>query len=218
MIILDFDGVLFNDERFKRDFWRLFRRFGIPHRVHQAAYRETRTQCGGYRHEVHLRLIRCAMPSVDIIKLDRAIMRLLAQARQYIYREARTFLAYYKKRGEHLMLASNGYAFQKKKVASSGIIPLFSAAVVRDVPKSKIIRGFIRRFRPQRIVFIDDKKSVVEEVKRNIPQATVLQMVRRKGQERSTRADAVVSSLAAARRIIERRKSSFPQPRGAREH
>lgn len=215
MIILDFDGVLFDDWRFKKEIWRVFRRFRIPHHIHQAAYRETKAQCGGYRHDVHLRLIRRAMPSVDIVKLDRAIMRLLLRSHTYLYREALPFLAQRKKTGEDLALASQGYAFQKKKVASSGVVPLLSAAVVRDIPKSKIIRGFIRRFRPQRIVFIDDKKSVVEEVKRNVPRAVAIQVRRRKDQERSARADAIVPNLAAARRVIEQKFS--PRP-GAREH
>ncbi len=204
MIILDFDGVLFNDERFKRDLWRLFGNFCIPHHIHQAAYREARMMYDAYRHDTHLSLMRREMPSLDTSKLNHEITLLLSRSRRYLYRDALPFVAYAKKRGERLSLASNGYEFQKKKVAGSGIAPLLDAVVVASGPKSAMIRRLVRRFRPRRIFFLDDKKSVADEVKQKMPDIAVLQILRRKGTERSSRADAVLPNLSAARRFIER--------------
>lgn len=203
MLVLDFDGVLFNDERFKRDHRRVFERCGVPHRVYRAAYEETKARMrGGYRHDVHAALIRRELPRLNRARLEREITELLGRSHRYLYRDALPFLKYWKNKGETLILASRGYQFQKKKVAESGIGPLFDEIVVRDIPKSKIIKRFIRRFRPRRIVFIDDTGSVLDEVKLRIPQALALQIVRRNGQARSDRADAVLRSIAAAQRII----------------
>ncbi len=204
MIILDFDGVLFNDERFKRDLWRLFGQFGISHQIHQAAYLESRKIHGAYRHDVHLSLMRRKFPSLATAELNREMMRLLHNSRRYLYRDALPFATRAKKQGETLAIASNGYGFQKKKVAGSGIAALFDAVVVGGGNKSVMVGQLVKRFRPRRIFFMDDKKSVTDEVKRNVPGAVVVQIARRKAQERSARADAIVPNLAAARRFIEK--------------
>ena len=209
MIILDFDGVLFDDARFKKDVWRLFERFGIPRHVHQEAYQETKARHGAYRHDTHIRLIRRRMPSVDASALRGDLERLLGHSRRYLYRDARAFLAYGRKNGHALALASNGYAFQKKKVAASGIASLLDAVAVMAIPKSRMIRALARRFPEESIFFIDDKTSVLDEVKRRMPRVIAIHMLRRSGPERSTRTDAIVSTLPAARRFIERR---LPRP------
>lgn len=205
MIILDFDGVLFDDARFKKDVWRVFRRFGIPHHVHQSAYAETKARYGGYRHDAHLRLIKRRLPAVDIVRVNRALGALLARSSRYLYHDALPFLTALRQKGEILALASNGYAFQRHKFRASGIGGFFKNVVIRDRPKSEAIKALKRRFRNEHVVFLDDKKSVVEEVKRHVPYAAVIQVLRRRSQQRSARADAVVSNLAAARRVIEQK-------------
>ena len=207
MIILDFDGVLFNDERFKKDYWDLFRRFGIPYRVHQTAYREAKAVCRGhYRHDVHLEMIRRKIPSADTRRIMYGIEQLLAGSAVYLYRDARPFLTYWRKRGQRLGLISNGGLFQRKKIAASGLLPFFQIAIVTEEGKSKPIQSIIRRLRNEPGVFIDDKSSVIEEVKQKIPQLSVLQMMRRRRQERSRHADTSVVTLAAVRQLLARRE------------
>ena len=206
MIILDFDGVLFNDERFKRDYWRLFRRAGIPHRIRQDAYEESKKQHrGGYRHDLHLALIQKRIPTFRILGMERDIWKLLKRSNDYLYQDAKTFLRYWKSEGEPLALVSSGNEFQKEKIRASGIARLFFVAIVADTSdKVNPIRTLLKRVRSERIFFIDDRKNVLEAVKQNFPHMTVIQMVRHKKQERSRRADAIVANLAAARRFIEK--------------
>jgi len=207
MIILDFDGVLFNDERFKRDYWRLFRRAGIPHRIHQDAYIASKElHRGGYRHDLHLTLVKRHMPAVQIPALEQNIWKLLGHSAEYLYHDTKPFLRYWQSKGEALALVSSGNAFQEKKVHSSGITSLFLAAIVADTSdKVYPVRALVKRAGRNRIVFIDDRRNFVDAVKQNFPRILVLQMIRRRDRERSVAADAIVPNLAAARRFIESR-------------
>jgi len=208
MIILDFDGVLFNDERFKRDYGRLFRRRGIPRRVHQFAYTESKTlHRGGYRHDLHLALMQKRIPTLRIPDIERDIQKFLTHSARYLYGDALPFLRYWQSKGEALVLVSSGNAFQKKKVRASGLDAFFRRVVVADtIDKVAPVRTAVRRSKDSVVFFIDDRKKFIDAVKRAFPRIRALQMIRRHDQKRSTRADAMVPNLAAARWFI---KESF---------
>lgn len=202
MIVLDFDGVLFNDTRFKKDHAAVFARFGISRRRYEHHYREVKKQHGGYRHHRHINLMRRQHERLNLREAGRAIDTLVKKSHAYVYHDALPFLNYAKKRGINLALVSNGDGFQKKKVAASGLLPFFRHAIVAEGPKSRLIRKLPAHSRRGGIVFIDDKKSVLEEVQKNIPGAMTIQIVRRAAQERSTQAHRVVRNLTTARRLI----------------
>ncbi len=207
LLVLDFDGVLFNDTRFKRDYERLFARHGVPRRIHRAAYAESRAlHHGGYRHDLHIMLIKKHIPTLQLSRIERGIEELLAHAGEYFYADTLSFLHYWRSRKERTALLSRGNKFQKVKVRASGVARFCKPAIVADTAdKVAPLRRIIKAAAARQVVFIDDTKHMVDAVKQNFPHILVLQMVRRKEQERSARADAIVPNLAAARRFIERR-------------
>ncbi|MFY9462558.1 MAG: hypothetical protein WAP52_00020 [Candidatus Sungiibacteriota bacterium] len=207
LLVLDFDGVLFNDMRFKRDYERLFARHGVPRRIHQAAYAESRAlHHGGYRHDLHIMLIQKHVPTLQLSRIERGIEELLAHAGEYFYADTLPFLRYWQSKKERMALLSRGNKFQKIKVRASGVARFCKPATVADtVDKVSPLRRIIKAAAARQIVFIDDTKHMVDAIKQNFPHVLVIQMVRRKEQERSTHADAIVPNLAAARRFIESR-------------
>ena len=207
MIISDFDGVLFNDQRFKAAYRRLFVRSGIPASIHEVAYSEAKKAhaSGAYRHAKHIAIVRQKMPKINPRVMEKKIHALLARSGTYLYPDATPFLKYLHARGEKLALVSSGFAFQKKKVAASGLKHFFRPAVVTPIslkvaPVGKIVKAFPR----EQIVFMDDRIEVVDAIKHAFPRIFVIQVVRRRDQKRSTRADAVVKNLAAARVLCEK--------------
>jgi FMN phosphatase YigB (HAD superfamily) len=206
MIILDFDGVLFNDLRFKRDYERLFRRAGVPRRAYRDTYARARDLPGGvYRHDLHLALIRAHISAARLAALERGIMDFGRRTAGYLYRDAVPTLRYWQSAGEPLALVSCGHDFQRTKVMSSGIASFFADIVIADTQdKATPVGDLLRRHMPPRAVFIDDRAYLSDSVKKHSPRVTVLQMIRRKGGERSRHADGVVSSLAAAQRWTEK--------------
>ncbi|GEM_PF-1556562 len=207
MIILDFDGVLFDHRRFKGDYRRMLRRqFGIPYQIYEETYAEARTARRHiYHHAAHLVLIRKTLPVLRHKDIERVAKKLLGRSATYLYKDAESFLSYWKAKKQTLALISNGFAFQKKKVAQSGLAGFFRRIIITDShDKVAPLRTLIGRSRPADTVFIDDKKRLVDAVKKRFPAMVVIQLVRRKAQERSERADIIVPNLAAARRFIEK--------------
>ena len=205
MIILDFDGVLFNDTRFKRDYERLFAGHGVSRRIHRAAYAESRSlHHGGYRHDLHIALIQKHVPTLQLPRIERGIEKLLAHADKYFYADALPFLRHWQSQKKRMALLSRGNTFQKRKVRASGIARFCKPAVVADTADKVVpLRRMIRNTAAQQPVFIDDTKHMVDAIKQNFPHVLVIQVVRGKHRERSTRADAIVPNLSAARRFIE---------------
>lgn len=209
MIILDFDGVLFDDARFKKAYALLLRGFGVSRRVFDAAYAATKKKHhGSWRYATHLKHIHRLAPHTDMRRLRVRLNTLIERSSQFVYRETVPFLEYWKKKGETLALLSNGCATHKKKVRASGLYSFFAPAIITETRlKIEPMRHLLRRTHHQRVVFIDDKKEVVDAIKSSVPRVSVIQMVRRKRQYRSGRVDAIVSNLAAARRFIERHEA-----------
>lgn len=209
MIILDFDGVMFDYRRFKRDYRRTLRRqFGISHKTYDQTYAAAKTAHKGiYHHATHLDIMRKKISGLSRNHMERAARDILAYSAQYLYRDARPFLSHWKKKERPLVLVSHGFLpFQGRKIRRSGIGNFFqSVAVTDDTDKTNVIKEIIRRFRPASAVFVDDKKVLVDAVKKRFPAMLVIQLVRSKHYERSARADAIVANLAAARRFIDGR-------------
>ncbi|OGZ97342.1 MAG: hypothetical protein A3J10_00450 [Candidatus Sungbacteria bacterium RIFCSPLOWO2_02_FULL_54_10] len=203
MIILDFDGVLFNDARFRKDCAAVFARFGVSRRLYGRTYAQMKERYGGHRHNRHVAILRGSMPSLDISGLNRAMNALFAQSHRYLYRDALPFLSRWKKKGHALAIASNGDRFQKRKIAHSGVAPFMRKIVVGEGTKSPFIRRIAAYAGAKaKIFFIDDKSVVLEEVKKSMPRVQIIQVRRRKAQEYSTHAFAVAPTLAAADRFI----------------
>lgn len=204
LLVLDFDGVLFNDTRFKRDYERLFAYHGVPRRIHRAAYAESRSlHHGSYRHDLHIALMQKHIPTLQLPRIERGIEKLLAHAEEYFYADALPFLRYWQSKKERIALLSRGNKFQKRKVRASGVARFCKPVVVADTTdKVAPLRRIIKTATERQIVFIDDTKHVVDAIKQNFPHVLVIQMMRHKEQERSTQADAIVPNLAAARRFI----------------
>ena len=205
MIISDFDGVLFDTERFKADQMRIFRALGISQSVQRTAYLGVKARHGGYRHDLHYAAIKKAIPSFDPQDIQEKMDALLLRSGRYLYSDAKPFLAYWKRRKQKVALVSSGFAFQKKKVAASGLRPFFHPAVVTTSEfKVEPVRAIVKKNPGERVVFMDDRKEVVDAIKKHFPSVFVIQVVRRSGQERSIHADAVVKNLAAARALCEK--------------
>ncbi|MDZ4260365.1 MAG: HAD family hydrolase, partial [Candidatus Sungbacteria bacterium] len=103
---------------------------------------------------------------------------------KYIYRDVPDFLAFLEKEGIRAVLLSTGDAqFQKQKINKSGITDLFDdIIIISDSSKVSALDTLIRKKKPASTIFIDDKKEVVEEVKKSLPEVYTIQMRRRETQ------------------------------------
>lgn len=199
LLILDFDGVLFDAERFKRDYSRIFTGFGIPVPVLRAAYEEGKSHPKGYHHA----LTRRFSGHPDFRLFPVRVASLLKKSPQYLYPDAKDFLRQCRKKKITLVLLSAGPAFQKQKIAASGIAHFFKKVVViPDASKTAAVKKIARAFPNDRIVFIDDTAEVVDGVKCEVRNIFAIQMIRSRGKQKSIKANATARSFKGVTKLL----------------
>lgn len=201
ILILDFDGVLFDGEKFKKDYLRIFRDAGIASDDVRMAYRAGRAHPKGYHHVLTHR----AVPHIDAQELALRIRALLDKAPRYLYPDTKKFLRWCGRERIALAIVSRGPAFQKKKIAASGIARSFKKIVViSEGAKSAAIQKIMHAYPHDTTVFVDDTKDVLDEVKQSLSAITAVQMTRRRRIEKSAVADARVADFAALARVVKK--------------
>ena len=199
ILILDFDGVLFDSEKFKEDYLRIFSDAGIASDDVRIAYRAGRAHPKGYHHVLTAR----TASHINAKELARRIQALLDTSPRYLYPDTKKFLQWCVRAGIILAIVSRGPAFQKKKIAASGITRSFKKiTVIPKGPKSEAVHAIMRAHPRHHATFVDDTAEVVDEVKQSLPTLTAVQMTRRRRIQRSAVVDARVADFAGVMRII----------------
>ncbi len=204
-IIIDLDGVLLDDLRFKRAYIRMFGEFGIPQDAYQRAYGKSKRQNGDwYEPELHIRVLKKRYPEVEAGLLKKQALMLAGRSHQYLYPDAEKFLKFVRPRAEKLILISSGPDFPKKKVEGTKLQTFFDEVrVVKQASKVLPLKKILKE--KDRAVFIDDKRKVIDEIKQAFPKVFSIQVRRRGEMERSTVADAVVPNLEEVIKILKRK-------------
>lgn len=203
LIVIDFDGVLFNDRTFKRDYIQLFKQYGISLDVYRESYQATKAANSGlYRQRDHIRRLKKTYASPTLSSLHEDAEKFASRSKKYVFPEARNFLSALKKKGAFLVLLSWGDAFQKTKIDKSGLADFFDKIqIISRAAKAQPILQLLRK-RTEKKVFIDDRREVIDEVKRKISSLITIQVVRHSDQEKSELADVVVANLLEAEKFL----------------
>ena len=146
-----------------------------------------------------------AAAHADARVLASRVASLLKSSPRYVYPDMKKFLQWCGREKITLAIVSRGPAFQKKKIAASGIARSFKKIVVIPAgPKSGAIRAIMRAHPRERAMFVDDTAEVVDEVKRSLPHIMAVQMTRRRRIDKSALADARVRDFSGLGRIVEK--------------
>jgi predicted phosphatase len=117
---------------------------------------------------------------IDHATLRKDLMGLAHQSRHYIFADAKAFLLDAQKKQHKLFLISAGDPiFQKEKIQASDISSFFEKVVITTASQKSIaINEIKKQISGDEIVFIDDKKEAVEDIKKYHPHIKVMQMAR----------------------------------------
>lgn len=203
LIFIDFDDVLFNTRAFKKNYFRVFSRFGVPARKAIEAYLEMRKDIGRDDPRIHIARLKKQYHSLRGAELENALYRLRGRGREYVFKDVVPFLRSLRGSGRRMELISSGDPrVQRKKILSSGLNRCFNGKIhlVDNDYKSKTVKEVFGR-KKTAFVFIDDKKTTVDEIKKTFPYSFVIQVVRHRDQERARAADLVVRSLKELHRL-----------------
>lgn len=203
LLILDFDGVLFDDRKFKADYAAVFGALGITPDVYEQTYRKTKTDANGmYSPRRHLRILRTLNPRLRASDIQKRVEELVSKSRRYVFADAVPFLRAASKNAR-LCLVTTGDAFQRTKIESSGLKGFFEhVEIVSKGSKVAAIKKIMSRYPPQTTAFVDDKQEVVEEIKKRLPEIRVVQIVRLASGGTSKNVDAHARSLVQAERFL----------------
>ena len=203
LVVLDFDGVLFQRRKFKIKYENIFRAHGIRARDYAQTYRRAGRGKGGvYSPDAHIRLLARMYPDCAAAHLRRALFSLAAQSHHYIFGDARPFLRYWRKKKATLVLLSSGAPlFQKRKIRASTLTSFFQRVVVVPTVKKHHAFAGLMRMGPS-VFFIDDTADTINAIHKRFPFVYAIQLRRRGSEKRSSGADRIVTTLAAATRVI----------------
>ena len=199
LAIIDFDGVLFNDMRFKQEYETLFQCAGISRVTYEKTYQQTKKK-GYYDPRIHIRLALGSGKGASVTEksLFSQIKTFLDQSFRFVYGDVKKFLAFLKEEGINAILLSTGDAvFQKHKLAKSGIHDFFNdVIIIPHASKIADVDMILRKMKPMSAIFIDDKREVVEAIKNSLPSVYAIHMRRRDNEMPSRNADLVARSFA----------------------
>lgn len=216
-IFIDFDDVIFNTGKFKKELTKVFLNNGIAKDVFEKYYydypvRQKNGKLKKYDPLKHIERIKKNMkiPAAD---LKKALDKFTGDTKKYVFRDAEIFLKSFNKNDLYLV----SYArtkFQENKIKNSGISKYFKKMVIIDELKSSAIKEFFRKDKIKKeegLYFLDDRVEQIESVKKKYPFIVTILVKRKEGRysdEKNKYCDFEVKNLEEVKEIINLRIKS----------
>lgn len=214
-IFIDFDDVIFNTGKFKKELVRIFLNNGVANDVFEKYYydypiRQKNGKLKKYDPREHIRRIKesIRIPTAD---LEKALDKLTGDTREYVFRDVEDFLKNFNKNDSYLVsYAKTG--FQESKIKNAGIEKYFKKMVIVDELKSSAIRELFKKDKikkEEKLYFLDDRIEQIESVKKKYPFIATIFVRRKEGRyndERNKYCDFEVKNLKQAVKIILNKK------------
>ncbi|TSC68421.1 MAG: hypothetical protein G01um101466_464 [Parcubacteria group bacterium Gr01-1014_66] len=211
MAVFDFDGVLFDDRRFKKDYESLFFHAGISKELYEKSYVQAKKK-GYYDPRIHSKLATRGLPAGSVIekKLYARLLEFAKKTNNYIFPDVAKFIAGLGDEYIRTILLSTGDpVFQNQKISKSGIADLFDEIIIiPDASKQFALRSLIRKEQPISVVFVDDKKEVLEDVKKSLPSVYAIQLRRDSTSLPARHVDALLHDTVGFKNFIDEWKAN----------
>jgi FMN phosphatase YigB (HAD superfamily) len=208
ILVLDFDGVVFDAGRFKRVYRKTFAERGVPRRIFEKTYRAAVSGFDGrYWPRLHFSLLKKELPHFHAASARQAVKQAILQAHRFLYADALRFLRQRQRAGRKPILLSAGNPwFQRAKIVRCGIKKYFrKIIIVERESKKDILRGLALRAaqRMPSVIFVDDNENVIKEAGRGSPGIAGVQMCRR-GQPARPSSPPIARNFQELSRILTR--------------
>lgn len=179
-IFIDFDGVIFNTELFKKPLIKIFFENGISKKDFDKSYQQFKKQKIPYSPIKHIEfLIKNKKRRYKNDRLYSGILKLLKNLKLYIFKDAEIFLKSFSKNNLYL-LSYGDLNFQKQKIKGAKISDYFRRIIITNKNKAEIVKQIIKKDKfgkLEKIIFIDDQPRNIKEVS-SIRNITTIQLIR----------------------------------------
>ena len=206
-IVLDFDDCIFNAYQFGLDLLEIFKKQGFSEKSFWDGIEEIKRKTGCFNPKLLPDLLFCQTKHFDKNgrkKTEEELDCLISMAKKLVYSDFADFASNFNK--EDIILLSYGdTGFQGGKIEKSGVASFFGEIIITRREKVKNFEDIISRHSSKNLFFIDDKASLIDQVKKTFPQVVALKMERPQGRHIETKsklADFVVNDMKTVKDII----------------
>lgn len=177
IIAWDFDGVLFDIERFRTSAERIFAAYGVLPSVFRTAILRIRKEGGPFSVARAFRIMRSLGAPVKERVIRKAFHDHLAATR-YFTAPTDTLLGRLRSAGFiHIILSFGASSYQRKKIrvgCGEKFIRHFTKISSTHRPKFLYMKALARRYPKTPIFFVDDTKKNLELVKKYVPEVVTI--------------------------------------------
>jgi len=206
-IVLDFDDTIFNTHQMMGELVKISERAGFTKEGFWAAYQKCKDKLGDLDVKILVDFLYqdfvSKTPLFGKEEAGREMNLVLAGTNDFVYSDFFDFVKNFHK-SDLILLSFGTTDFQKIKIKNSGIMEYFDEIIITSGSKAKDI-GEIQKKHDETLIFIDDKTSHIDEVKKCFPRIVAIKMERLNKKHivsKSELADCTVNDLYEARRII----------------
>lgn len=183
-IFFDFDDVLFNTGKFKEDYFKIFKKYGVTKDIFDACYYDPleKGEIKSYNPTGHIKRI-CEKVNMNKGAFEEDVALFLEDTSEYIFKDVLRVLSGFSP-NQLAIVSFSKTQFQKAKIYNSGIFDFFGEIEVVDEMKGRIISEMVGNegmCLGQKIFFVDDRIEQIEDVKKTHPSVITVLCSRKEG-------------------------------------
>lgn len=202
IIVIDFDGTLFNTPHFKSDVIGIMSSFGVSEQK-QKEVEQDLFPSGEYNLFVHLMKMAGDF-NLDLVEIKQKIDHLFSHARGYLYEDSVCFLNKMQELGNFVIIYSYGNEeFQRQKIDATGLTDLVDEVHITQNSVKTDVFEFNFSKDLNKIIFIDDNTDALGEVINKFPEVKCIRMKRPKSQAFASEINKKVSKVNSLNQVLE---------------
>lgn len=202
-IILDFDDTIFNTGAYIDEKIKIFIQESFTREEYFINYDKVLKEKGYFDADLIIDLF-FKTKKFDKEKVKSEIEAIIKNTKVFVYEDFYDFVVSFNKKDLTLVSVGIGES-HKRKIQNTGIADFFYKISIPEKYKSEEIELIAKNHLNEKIFFIDDKASQIDEVKKKMPQIVAIKIERTTGRNilsKSELADYTVKNLDEAKKII----------------
>lgn len=212
-LVFDFDDTLFDTARFKKEIQNIFTKRKIKANLFEKTYQLSKRDKNYWQPKRQLDLLAKNLDSIKKRKILNEINSLFRKSKKFLFSDTIPFLRKLtteskKSKLKMILMTYGNPAVQKIKIKNCCFNKFFHKIIIARLPgKEKELSKIIIQANKkpnEEVIFIEDRESIIDSLKRQYPKLITFHVQRRTGRyhEKSLLADFRVSDLMELNKII----------------
>lgn len=201
-IVIGFDDTIFNTYKLTQELLNNLKKAGHKSEEFKEIYKKAKEKKSDFNQKEIIDLL-IKLSFDDKMEVTAEITSLLKNPEDFIYPDFRKFVNNFSKK-DLILLSSGTTALYKKKFENVKINNFFGKVYITD-NKMKKLESIYRKYSTERLVFIDDRASEIDQAEKLLTGIITIKIERSRGvysNSKSEKANFIVKNLSQAEKII----------------